>query len=84
MNNWIETALQILAKSLNPVPVELNELDWKSGLSDKSERLAQHISAFASGGDTRREGEMYIEVIKYSTLLEKAISLNKIFTDKIV
>jgi predicted HTH transcriptional regulator len=48
MNNWIETALQILAKSLNPVPVELNELDWKSGLSDKNERLAQHISAFAN------------------------------------
>lgn len=37
-----------------------------------------------SGGDTRREGEMYIEVVKYSTLLEKAISRNKIFTDKIV
>lgn len=32
--------------------MELNEIDWKSGLSDKSERLAQHISAFAnySGG----------------------------------
>lgn len=36
-----------------------------------------------SGGDNRREGEMYIEVIKYSTLLERAISRNKIFTDKI-
>ena len=52
MNNWIETALQVLIKCLNPVPVELNEMDWKSGLSDKTERLAQHISAFAnhSGG----------------------------------
>lgn len=36
-----------------------------------------------SGGDNRREGEMYIEVIRYSTLLERAISRNKIFTDKI-
>lgn len=36
-----------------------------------------------SGGDNRRDGEMYIEVIKYSTLLERAISRNKIFTDKI-
>lgn len=36
-----------------------------------------------SGGDNRREGEMYIEVIKYSTLLDRAISRNKIFTDKI-
>lgn len=52
MNNWIESALHILVKSLKPIPVELNELDWKSGLSDKTERLAKHISAFAnySGG----------------------------------
>ena len=28
--------------------MELNDMDWKSGLSDKSERLAQHISAFAN------------------------------------
>lgn len=53
MENWIHTAIQLLQKSLNPIPQELNEIDWKSGLSDKSERLAQHISAFAnhpSGG----------------------------------
>ena len=31
-----------------PVPSELNEIDWKSGLSDKTDRLAQHISAFAN------------------------------------
>ena len=48
MKNWIEKALQLLTKSLNPVPQELNEIDWKSNLSDKSERLAQHISAFAN------------------------------------
>ena len=53
MKNWQNRAIELLAKSLNPVPVELNELDWKSGLSDKSKRLAHHISAFAnypSGG----------------------------------
>lgn len=53
MNHWIETAMQLLSRSLHPVAQELNEIDWKSGLSDKSERLAQHISAFAnypSGG----------------------------------
>ena len=33
---------------MHPIPIELNELDWKSGLSDKTERLAQHISAFAN------------------------------------
>jgi predicted HTH transcriptional regulator len=48
MNHWVETAKQLLTKSLHPVPQELNEIDWKSGLSDKSERLAQHISAFAN------------------------------------
>jgi len=52
MNNWEEKALQLLSKSLSPIPQELNELDWKSELSDKSERLAKHISAFAN----HREG----------------------------
>lgn len=34
--------------SLIPIPVELNKIDWKSGLSSKTERLAQHICAFAN------------------------------------
>lgn len=46
--NWKEKAIKILRDSLYPIPSELNELDWKSGLSDKTERLAQHISAFAN------------------------------------
>ena len=46
--NWREKAIKILKDSLYPIPTELNELDWKSGLSDKTERLAQHISAFAN------------------------------------
>ena len=46
--DWKEKAVKILRDSLYPIPAELNELDWKSGLSDKSERLAQHISAFAN------------------------------------
>lgn len=48
MNHWVETAIQYLKRSLHPVPHELNEIDWKSGLSDKSERLAQHLSALAN------------------------------------
>ena len=36
-----------------------------------------------SGGENRRKGEMYIEVIRYSTLLERAIFRNKVFTEKI-
>ena len=46
--DWKEKAVKILRDSLYPIPAELNELDWKSGLSDNSERLAQHISAFAN------------------------------------
>lgn len=46
--NWKEKAIQLLKDSLYPIPTELNELDWKSGLSDKTERLVQHISAFAN------------------------------------
>lgn len=46
--DWKERAIALLKDSLDPVPTELNEIDWKSGLSDKSDRLAQHISAFAN------------------------------------
>lgn len=45
---WKEKAIKILKDSLYPIPAELNELDWKSGLSDKTERLSQHLSAFAN------------------------------------
>lgn len=47
MKTWENRALALLDKSLTPIPTELNELDWKSALSDKSERLAQHLSAFS-------------------------------------
>lgn len=46
--DWKKRALVLLKESLEPVPCELNEIDWKSDISDKSERLAQHISAFAN------------------------------------
>ena len=51
MKNWEDKARPYLEKSLNPLPQEMNELDWKSGLSDKSEKLAQHLSAFANQSD---------------------------------
>ncbi|OYP58515.1 AAA family ATPase [Prevotella sp. P5-92] len=52
MNNRKEAALDALHRSIQPVPQELNEIDWKGGLSSKTDRLAQHICAFAnlSGG----------------------------------
>ena len=46
--SWKDNAIDILRSSLIPVPTELNELDWKSGLSCKTERLAHHMSAFAN------------------------------------
>jgi predicted HTH transcriptional regulator len=48
MEIWKEKALKILQDSLYPVPIELNELDWKSGLSSKTDRIAQHVCAFAN------------------------------------
>lgn len=46
--DWKKNAINVLKDSLFPVPIELNEIDWKSGLSPKTDRLAQHISAFAN------------------------------------
>lgn len=48
MKTWENRAIALLEKSLYPLPAELNELDWKSALSNKSERLVQHISAFSN------------------------------------
>jgi predicted HTH transcriptional regulator len=45
---WEQRAFALLNKSLLPVPAELNELDWKCGISSKTDRLAQHISAFSN------------------------------------
>jgi predicted HTH transcriptional regulator len=46
--DWKARATELLKDSIHPVPSELNEIDWKSGLSPKSERLAQHLCAFAN------------------------------------
>lgn len=46
--HWIPLALTWLTQSLEPVPHELNELDWKAALSGSKERLAEHLIAFAN------------------------------------
>jgi hypothetical protein len=46
--SWQEKAIKYLKNSLSPIPVELNEIDWKSGLSSKTDRLAQHLCAFSN------------------------------------
>lgn len=51
--HWIPVALNWLTQSLDPVPHELNELDWKTELTGNKERLIEHLIAFAnhpSGG----------------------------------
>ncbi len=51
--HWIPIALNWLEQSLDPVPHELNELDWKAALAGNKERLIEHLIAFAnhpSGG----------------------------------
>lgn len=48
MEKWEKKAIDWLEKSLKPFPQELNEIDWKSDISTKTDRLAQHISAFAN------------------------------------
>ncbi|WP_299287925.1 ATP-binding protein [uncultured Mucilaginibacter sp.] len=46
--NWLSRAFALLDNSLQPVPQEMNEIDWKESLSPKGEKLAQHLSAFAN------------------------------------
>ncbi|MDP2828235.1 MAG: ATP-binding protein [Sulfuricellaceae bacterium] len=46
--HWIPVASAWLAQSLDPVPHELNELDWKATLSGNKERLTEHLIAFAN------------------------------------
>ena len=46
--SWQENAIKCLKNSLYPIPTELNEIDWKSDLSFKSERLAQHLCALSN------------------------------------
>mgnify|MGYP000860489296 CR=1 FL=1 len=51
--NWVAEALDWLADSLEPVPHEINELDWKVAITDHKDRLIEHLIAFAnypSGG----------------------------------
>ena len=51
--HWIAAAKHLLSQSLGAVPHEINEIDWKGGLSPNNARLVEHLIAFAnhpSGG----------------------------------
>lgn len=47
-----QEVISLMTRSLKPIRQELNELDWKNGISPQKKRLVQHLSAFAnySGG----------------------------------
>ncbi|NHZ66693.1 RNA-binding domain-containing protein [Massilia genomosp. 1] len=46
--HWIAQGIASLNSSLEPVPHEVNELDWKVAVSDNKERLTEHLIAFAN------------------------------------
>ncbi len=48
LKHWIPQAINWLKQSLEPVPHELNELDWKTALTSNKERLVEHLIAFAN------------------------------------
>jgi predicted HTH transcriptional regulator len=48
MKPWVEHAQSLLRSSLEPPQHELNELDWKVGLSVDKHRLVEHLCAFAN------------------------------------
>lgn len=48
IKHWIREALNWLAQSLDPVPHELNEIDWKADLTNNRDRLAEHMIAFSN------------------------------------
>jgi ATP-dependent DNA helicase RecG len=45
---WVRRAEDYLERSLGNAKTEVNELDWKSGLSPDRARLSHHLSAFAN------------------------------------
>lgn len=46
--HWVARAAQLLQDCLKPIPHEINELDWKAGLSPQRERLIEHLIALAN------------------------------------
>ena len=46
--HWVKQAMASLKSSREPVPHEINELDWKVDLADNKDRLVEHLIAFAN------------------------------------
>jgi len=84
MYEWILKALALLDSSLNPIPQELNELDWKEDLSPNNQKLTKHLSAFANlagggflifGIENKTGGVVGISQEKAELIVQKIASL---------
>ncbi|WP_152598815.1 hypothetical protein [Janthinobacterium sp. RA13] len=51
--HWVTRAIALLQSSRDPVPHEINELDWKPSLSGNKERLIEHLIAFTNENNPR-------------------------------
>jgi len=75
----LELVKNLLLRSLLPLPHETNDVDWKVGLSQDTERLAHHLSAFsnqAEGGfivyGVHNDGSLLgINSIDYEEIIKK-------------
>jgi ATP-dependent DNA helicase RecG len=86
MKNWISVAIKWLDKSIKPIPNELNEIDWKAGLSNNNDKLCKHISAFANlagggfivfGINDKTGGVEGINEFEAKEIIEKLSSLSR-------
>lgn len=87
--HWVVDALLSLRESLSPLPHETNEIDWKMRLSDKKERLAEHLIAFANhsnGGYLAfgvGDGDGHLEPISQEVVAEIANTLANLGRDAV-
>lgn len=87
--HWIADALLGLEESLSPVPHESNEIDWKVRLSDRKERLAEHLMAFANHSNGGylvfgiEDGDAHLEAISQEAVAEIANTLANLGRDAI-
>lgn len=51
--HWVIRAIALLQSIRDPVPHEINELDWKLSLSGNKERLIEHFMTFANTDNFR-------------------------------
>lgn len=87
--HWISGALRALEESLSPVPHEGNEIDWKVGLSERKDRLAEHLMAFANhpnGGFLAfgvGDADAHLEAISQESVAEIANTLANLGRDAV-